>query len=73
MDNYFDEQLDLTNSRIKQIEKDLAVMHENILIVAEQIKETQKFLVKLARNQSEITKRVSHWPFIAVPTDRGEV
>lgn len=71
MSEYFEEQLDVTKGRIIQLEKNLAIMHENVMTVAEQIKETQKFLVKLAHNQSEITKRVSQWPYIAVP-ERGE-
>ncbi len=37
-------------------------------MLSEQIKETQRYLIKLAHNQSEIAKRVSTWPFIAVDT-----
>lgn len=72
MSNFIDEQLDVTNGRISQIEKDMATMHENILTLAEQIKETQMFLLKLAKNQSEITKRINQWPFIAVPLNGEE-
>lgn len=71
--SYFDEQLDLTNARIEEIEKNLAIFHENILTVSEQLKETQVFLVRLAKNQAEISKRLSSWPFIAVPErDEGD-
>ena len=47
-------------------------MHENIVQLSEQIKQTQTFLIKMAQNQAEITKRVSLWPYIAVPSNRGE-
>lgn len=67
MIEYYEEQLDQTNNRIIELEKNLAVMHENVMTVADQIKETQMFLIKLAKNQAEITKRVSQWPFISVP------
>lgn len=70
MTQFYDEQLDITNGRLKQIEKNMAIMQENIYTVAEQIKETQMFLIKLAKNQSEITKRISQWPYIPVP-ERG--
>jgi len=68
----YEEQLDLNRSRITEIEKKLFVMHENIVAVADQVKETQMFLIKLAKNQAEISKRVSQWPFIAVPQQTEE-
>lgn len=67
-----EEELDLTNSKIVEIEKNLAIMQGNIYTMSEQIKEVQKYLIMLAKNQGEITKKVSHWPFIAVPTREGE-
>lgn len=63
---YYEEQLDQTNNRIIELEKNIAVMHENLLTVADQIKETQVFLIKMARNQAEMSKRLSMWPYIAV-------
>ena len=68
----YEEQLDLNRARITEIEKKLFVMHENIIAVADQVKETQMFLIKLAKNQAEISKRVSQWPFIAVPQQTEE-
>jgi len=68
----YEEQLDLNRARITEIEKKLFVMHENIVAVADQVKETQMFLIKLAKNQAEISKRVSQWPFIAVPQQTEE-
>jgi hypothetical protein len=64
--NIYDEQLDLNKTRITELEKNLAVMHENVLTVADQVKETQMFLIKLAKNQAEISKRISQWPYITI-------
>ena len=69
---YYEEQLDQTNNRIIELEKNLAVMHENLLTVADQIKETQVFLIKMARNQAEMSKRLSMWPYIAVSLNQED-
>lgn len=66
MIEYYEEQLDLTKSRITELEKNITLLQENLYTVADQLKETQRFLIKLAHSQSEIAKRVSSWPFIAV-------
>lgn len=66
MIDYYDEQLDLTKSRLTELEKNLTVMQENVMTITEQIKETQLFLIKLAKNQAEMSKRVSQWPYIMV-------
>lgn len=64
--NYLEEELDMTNNRIVEIERNLAILQVNMEVLNDQIKETQKFLLKLATNQAEITKRVTKWPYVAV-------
>jgi predicted nucleic acid-binding Zn-ribbon protein len=66
MIEYYEEQLDITKSRIIELEKNISILQENVMTAIEQIKETQRFLVKLAHNQAEISKRVSAWPYIVV-------
>ncbi len=61
-----EEKLDLTTNKIKQLEEDIAMLDTNMQTLHEQIKELQKFIVKLVHNQTELTKRVSAWPYIAV-------
>lgn len=73
MNEFIEEQLDATKSRIIELEKNLTIMHENLMTVADQIKDTQMYLVKLAKNQAEISKRVSQWPYIAVPERDSEI
>lgn len=66
---FSEEQLDLTESRITDIEKTICVLQDNVTALAEQIRETQRYLIKLAHNQAEITKRLSTWPYIAIEKD----
>ena len=66
MSQSLEQELDVLLGRMTEIEKNLIIIQENQMTLADQIKETQKFLVKLAKNQSDITKRVTQWPFIAV-------
>lgn len=72
MIDYLDEQLDLTKTRITELEKNLTIVQENVMTIAEQIKETQVFLIKMAKNQAEMSKRISQWPYIAVPKNEGD-
>lgn len=69
---FTEEQLDLTESRITDIEKTICVMQESMTELSEHIRETQRYLIKLAHHQAEITKRISAWPFIAVDSSRDE-
>ena len=61
-----EQDLDLTNGRIIEIEKDLMLIQDNLTTLFEQIKETQKYIIRLAHNQAHMTKRISSWPYIAV-------
>jgi len=61
-----EQDLDITNGRMIELEKDLAIMQDNLQTLFEQVKETQKYIIKLAHNQAHMTKRISSWPYIAV-------
>jgi hypothetical protein len=66
MEEYLEESLDITNQKIINIEKDLAAVQDQISALTESLKETQRYLIKLAVNQQELTKRISQWPYIVV-------
>lgn len=68
--DYFEEELDLTNNKIRNLEINIAELQDSVSELAVELKTTQQFLIKLAHNQAEITKRVTLWPYIAVPEDR---
>ena len=65
----YDEELDLSSNKIKNMEVTISEMQDIISSLNHELKETQKFLIKLAHNQAEITKRVSMWPYVAVPKE----
>ena len=69
---FTEEQLDLSEARITEIEKSICIMQDSMTELSEHIRETQRYLIKLAHHQSEITKRISAWPFIAVNSNRDE-
>jgi len=69
---FTEEQLDLSEARITEIEKSICIMQDSMTEMSEHIRETQRYLIKLAHHQSEITKRISAWPFIAVDSNRDE-
>jgi uncharacterized coiled-coil protein SlyX len=69
---YTEEQLGLSESRMTEIEKSICILQDNMTELSEHIKETQRYLIKLAHYQSEITKRISTWPFITVSSNRDE-
>jgi len=69
---FTEEQLDLSDARITEIEKSICILQDNMTELSEHIRETQRYLIKLAHHQSEITKRISAWPFIAVDSKRDE-
>lgn len=69
---FTEEQLDLSESRITEIEKSICIMQDSMTELSEHIRETQRYLIKLTHHQSEITKRISAWPFIAVDSNRDE-
>ena len=55
--------------RMSEMEKNLAIAQENLYVLNGQIKDTQKVLIKLAKIQNEMSKRLVQWPYIAVDAD----
>lgn len=69
---YLDEELDITTQKIQTLEKELLVTRELLSNTIESLKETQRYLMKLAYNQSEITKKISYWPYIVVHSNKND-
>lgn len=72
MVEYYEEQLDLTKQRITELEKSISIIQEHLTTIADELKQTQYFIMKLAKNQSEVSKRLSQWPYINVHRNEGE-
>ena len=69
---YLDEELDITSQKIQTLEKELLVTRELLGNTIESLKETQRYLMKLAYNQAEITKKISYWPYIVVHSNKND-
>jgi len=61
-----EEDLTVVKKRIKDLEMQIAIMLSNLEEISENIRDTHRYLAKLAHNQMELTKRVSQWPYIVV-------
>ena len=66
MINSLEQDLDIVQSKIFEIEKKVSLVQEQQNDLLIHLKETQYYLVKIAKNQSLISKRMNDWPFIAV-------
>jgi hypothetical protein len=69
---YLDDELDVNAQKIQQLERELESTRIIVQSTIESLKETQRYLMKLAYNQSEITKRVSQWPYLAVDSNKAD-
>lgn len=69
---FIEEQLDITTNRVAQLETEMVRLEENITVLSEQLNDIKRYLIKMAHNQAEIAKRLSAWPYIAVPEKKGE-
>jgi len=67
-----DVDLDIHSRKIRDLEKELYITRELLNNCIESLKDTQRYLMKLAYNQSEITKRVSSWPYIVVSSSKDD-
>jgi len=60
---------DINSKKIKDLEYELEVTRRLLEEAIDSLKDTQRYLVKLAHNQSEITKRIAQWPYLVVYPD----
>ena len=65
-------ELDLNAQKILKLEKELDEIRYLVEQCIASIKETQRYLIKLSYNQSDITKRMAKWPYIVVNTESDE-
>lgn len=52
--------------KLAQLESEVTDIHERYLTVAETIRETHRYLIKLAQNQAQIADQLARWPYIVV-------
>jgi hypothetical protein len=61
----------VTAQKINNLEKELDITRHLLEQTINSLKETQRYLMKLAYTQADLTKKVSTWPFITV-SDKDE-
>lgn len=66
MQEFLEKNLDIDKQHIAVLEEEFYKQRELLLQTIDSLKETQRYLVKLAQNQAEVTKRISEWPYIVV-------
>ena len=65
-----EDELTTSNKRIKSLEENISRMQELLVQQQESITETQRYLIKVAHGQQELSKRVLSWPFVKVPAKK---
>jgi septal ring factor EnvC (AmiA/AmiB activator) len=65
-----DAELVQSNKKIKKLEENITMLQEIIKQQQETMLETQRYLIKLAHGQQELSKRVLSWPYVRVQTKR---
>ena len=61
-----DEELVDSKKKIKKLEENVAIMQELLMQQQNAITETQRYLIKVAHGQKEISKRMLSWPYVKV-------
>jgi hypothetical protein len=65
-----EDELTISNKRIKSLEENISRMQELLVRQQESITETQRYLIKVAHGQQELSKRVLSWPFVKIPAKK---
>lgn len=74
--NFLDQDLSTEEQKILHLEQlvmelqeQQIVMQENMTSMMMSIKETQRYLLKIAQNQQELNKRVGQWPYLNISNE----
>jgi len=65
-----DAELVQSNKKIKKLEENITMLQEVIKQQQETMLETQRYLIKLAHGQQELSKRVLSWPYVRIQAKR---
>ena len=58
---------------MRRLENDISSLQDSILQTQESLKETQRYLIKLAHQQAETNKRLMSWPYLKITSKREDV
>lgn len=73
---FLEHDLDSKSEKIRALEETVADLQyrvsdqqEQLMALMMTIRETQKYLIKCAKNQQDLTKRVSQWPYLTISNE----
>ena len=58
---------DLTDHRIQELEFQVQELQKSFMEFHVALKETQRFMIQIGKNQSYLADRISAWPFVRRP------
>jgi uncharacterized coiled-coil protein SlyX len=66
-EQYLNDIPDLTDHRIQELEFQVQELQKSYMELFAALKETQRFMIQIGKNQSYLAERVSSWPFVRRP------
>ncbi len=58
---------DLTEYRIQELELQIQDLQKSYMELHVALKETQRFMIQIGKNQSYLAERISSWPYVKRP------
>jgi hypothetical protein len=62
--------MDVDAAKLNALEEELSEVKDLLHLTIDSLKQTQIYLVRLAKNQADLTHRISKWPYIAVDSNQ---
>lgn len=56
----------IEQEKLKNIEKQIVELQESVVSLSDSIRDTQRYLIRLAQNQAMTAKQVAQWPYVVV-------
>lgn len=56
----------LDQEKIRVLEKYVHELQESVVSLSESLRDTQRYLIRLAQNQAVTAKQVATWPYVVV-------
>ena len=58
--------------QVQQLLETTTQMQDQYLNLTQHIRETQRYLIKLAQTHHQLSKRVSQWPYLTISSEDNE-
>jgi septal ring factor EnvC (AmiA/AmiB activator) len=75
-EKFLDFELETSRQRIKSLEESISLIQDQQGLIQEQItqltlslRDTQRYLIKLAQNYRQVSTRVAQWPYLNISNE----